>query len=790
MDALLQDLRYALRGLRRSPGFTLAAVLTLALGIGANTTVFSAANAFVLRPADARDPGRLLRVYSNRHSPLGYDQFRYLQEHSRVFSGMTAERNAILAMGGRQGNERVFGALVNGGYFAVLGIPAAAGRMLTPGDDTAPGAHPVVVLSHAFWTRRFGASPSVVGQTITLSGKPYTVIGVAREGFTGSGPGFAPQLWAPIAEAQPLTGWNPAESGSSVYVHGRLRDGFDRRQAQAAMAAAAGALTRLDPERREPVRLTLDPARGIHKELRGPAMAGSAMLLAVVAGVLLMCCANIANLLLARAVARRKEIGIRLALGAGRGRLVRQLLTEAMLLALGGAALGMALAVVGVDALKRFIPQNEPIAVNLSPDVRVLGFTLVISVAAAVLCGLFPARRATSPDLVQSLRPDATLQGRMRTRLVLAQSALCTVLLGGALLFLRSLGNAAEIHPGFEVNQVLNLSVNLSLGAYDDARGAEYYRRLVEAAEALPGVRSAAIGEVVPLGGSNMETRFSLPGDAEENTRHTYFNIVGPKYFATLGIGLLDGRELAPGAANEVVVNRAFAERTWPGRRAVGQQVTFDDRPLTVVGVSRDAKYVTRGEDARPTLYASHAYANSREMTLHVRTAGDPALLKRPLRAAAEALDPALPLPAPRTMKEDTGISLLPARFAAILLGAFGVVALLLAAIGIYGVVSYAVVQRTKEIGIRAALGATQAMLLRLIVGGGIRPVLIGTGVGLLLAMGLTRAAGALLYGVTPLDPALVLGTPLVLVGTALAASLIPARRATRVDPLLALRSE
>lgn len=789
MDTLIQDLRYALRGLRRSPGFTLAAVLTLALGIGANTTVFSAANAFVLRGADARDPGRLVRIHLNRHSPLGYGQFRHVAERNRVFAAVIAERNAVLALAGGAGNERVFGALVSGGYFGTLGIPAAAGRVLTPADDVWPGGHPVVVLSHAFWVRRFGGDAAVVGRTITLSGKPYTVVGVAREGFRGPAPGYAPELWAPMAEAQPLTGWNPAEVESSVYVHARLRPGVSRAQAAANLASLAVELTRLDPGRREPVRLLVERARGIQKEMRGPAVAGSAMLLAVVGGVLLMCCANIANLLLARAAARRREIGIRLALGARRGRLVRQLLTEAALLALGGAVAGLGLALVGIEGLRRFIPTSEPIGIDLSPDGRVFAFTLAVSMAAALLCGLAPARRATSPAVMDALRPGGAEHARLRTRLVLFQSVLCTVLLGGALLFLRSLGNATRIDPGFEAERVLNLTVNLSLGDYDDARGAEYFRRLMEAAEALPGVRSTSMAAVVPLSGSNMETRFLLPGEPEENGgRPTYFNVVGPKYFETLDIGLLDGR--GPAAAEEVVVNRALAERTWPGQRAVGRQLLYDGAPRTVVGVSRDAKYVTRGESPRPTLYLSHAYANSREMTVHVRTAGDPAALRRPLAAAAEALDPALPLPQARTMEEDTRISLLPARFAAILLGAFGAVALLLAAVGIYGVVSYSVVQRTRELGIRAALGATRAGLLGLVLRGGLRPVLIGTGLGLVLAVGFATAARALLYGVSALDPVLLAGTPLVLAATATLASLLPARRATRVDPLVALRSE
>ncbi|MDB4951499.1 MAG: permease [Gemmatimonadetes bacterium] len=797
MDNLMQDLRYALRTLRRAPGFTLAAVLTLALGIGANSTVFSAANALLLKPAaGVAEPGRLARIYQGDHSPLGYAQYLAVREQRRAFAGVVGERHATLGMSvGGAAPERVSGLVVSGGYFAVLGVPAAAGRVLGAADDRAPGASPVVVLGHGFWVRRFGADPGVVGRTVRLSGHPYQVVGVAARGFEAAYPDRAPDVYAPLAELEPLTGMKREEIGGGLYATARLAPGVSREAAAAALGGVAARLTaeRTDrPARPEPLRFRVDHARGMPAELRVPVIAGSILLLLVVGAVLLIGCANLANLLLARATARGREIGVRLALGAERGRVVRQLLAESLVLSLGGGALAFGLTFWTADLLLRFVPDDAGISLDLSPDWRVAVFTGAVAVGATLVFGLVPALRASRPDLMGVLRDEAggLRPSRLRSALVVGQVALCTVLIGGAGLFLRSLGNARHLDPGFDARPVLDLPVDLSLRSYPEDRGRDFYRRLLESASALPGVRSASLGRVVPLGGSNMETRFELPGKGEAAGVHAYFNVVGPRYFATLGIPVVRGRDVSPSDRDVVVVNEALAKQVWPRGDALGRQIEYAGARRTVVGVVRDAKYVSLGEGPRPTLYLSFADGYGPEMTLHVRTAGDPGALRTALAAAAQSLDPALPLESPRPMLRDMDVSLVGARAAAAVLGVFGALAVLLAAVGIYGVVSFSVGRRTREIGIRMALGATADAVLRWVLGGSMRLVGIGLAIGLVLAVAVGRAASSLLYGVGPADPALLLGAPLVLGSVALLASWLPARIATRVDPMAALRRD
>jgi predicted permease len=794
------DVRYAARSLARNPGFAVVAVLTLALGIGANTAIFGVANAFVLRPADAADPGRLLRIHRTEHSPLQYDEFRYVREHARSFSGLFAERNVTVALNAPGGNERVQGELVSGDYFTLLGVGAAEGRVFTAAEDSVPGAHPVVVLSHRYWRGRFGEDPTVVGRTIRLNGRAYPVVGVAREGFSGPYIGYAPDLWVPMAESRPLVGLDLGRWTGSVYVTGRLRPGVSRERAEAELAVLASELTKADPSLREPIRLVTDGSRGINVELRPIAVGAAGALLAVVSLVLLIACANLSNLMLARAVSRRREMGIRLALGAGRGRLVRQMLTESALLALLGGALGLLLTVGANRLLVGFLPADQPIVVDLSPDRRVLLYTLALSLAATLLFGLVPALRASSPRVSAMIREEtgAVRRSRLQGALVVFQVALSLVLLALASLFLRSLGNARSIDPGFAAAPVLDATIDLDLRQYSEERGLVFYDALVRRAESLPRVRSVSLVQVVPLSGSNMETSVAFPGDGEgEARRMTYFNVVGSRYFETLGIPVLRGREFGrddrPGGAAVVVVNQAFAARWWPAGDAVGRRIGLEGPRgpfATVVGVVANSKYVTLGEDPKPTVYLPFSQHYSGEATLLVRAAGSPDALRRPLASLIASLDPQLPAPAIRPMTEETAISLLPARFAATLLGLFGALALLLASVGIFGVLSFLVAQRTRELGVRIALGADHVGLVRLVLRETLRWVAIGSAVGLTLAGLAASAAGSLLYGVRPLDPASLLGASALLALVALLASALPARRAARVDPMVALRAE
>jgi putative ABC transport system permease protein len=799
LEETFSDLRLALRSLARTPGFTVVAVATLALGIGANTTIFSAANAFVLRPADAVDPGRLLRIHRTEHSPLPYDEFRYVREHARSFTGLFAERNVTVALNAPGGNERVVGEMVSGDFFTLLGVGASVGRVFTAAEDSVAGAHPVAVLSHRYWSRRFGGDRSVVGRPIRLNGRAYEVVGVAREGFSGPFVGMSPELWVPMAESLPLVGVDLRGWTGSVYVTGRLRPGVSRARAEAELAVLASDLTKADPSLREPIRLVTDGSRGINVELRPLATGAAGGLLAVVALVLLIACANLSNLLLARAVRRYREMGIRMALGAGRGRLIRQLLTESLVLAVLGGVLGLALAVGAGHWLVGFIPADAPVVVDLDPDRRVLLYTLGLSLAAAVLFGLVPALRASSPRVIALIRDDTrgVLRSRVQGGLVVFQISLSLLLLALATLFLRSLGNARSLDPGFSAAPVLDATVDLDLRQYPPERGRAFYDALLRGAEALPRARSAALAQVVPLSGSNMETSVAFPGDGEEARRMAYFNVVGPRFFETVRIPVLRGREFVrddgPEGAAVVVVNQAFAERNWPGEDALGKRLGVEGPGgpfATVVGVVANSKYVTLGEDPKPTVYLPFSQQYSDEMTLLVRSTGSPDALRKPLASLIASLDPQLPAPAIRRMTEETAISLLPARFAATLLGLFGGLALLLASVGIFGVLSFLVAQRTRELGIRVALGARQRGLVRLVLGETLRWVGIGSAIGLALAVAAATAARSLLYGVSPLDPLSILGAAGLLTLVAMLASWLPARRAARVDPMVALRAE
>ncbi len=799
MDTLLQDIRYAFRTLRRTPGFTLAAVLTIALGMGVNTAVFSLANAVLLRPADARDPGRLVRVHTGDHSPLHRAQLDFLRERSRTLTGLFGERYLEAALNTPQGNRKVNAELVGGSYFTTVGVGAAHGRVFTAAEDTPAAGSAVAVISHRWWREGFGADPSVVGRTLRINGQPVTVVGVAREGFAGAFAGFGPQIWIPLAQMGPLTGTPVGEYNGSLYVGGRLRDGATADAARAELRVLAAELTRAEPGRREPVTFSLDGSSGVTVELRQKFGVFAVALLAVTGLVLLIACSNVANLLLARGVARRREMGVRMAVGAARGRLVRQLLTESLLLALAGAAA----AVLATSALTTFalsrVPPEIPMALHLAPDARVLAFALGGALVAALLFGVAPALRTASADVVTAIKEGSVAPrgARLRNTLVGAQVALCMVLLGSSALFLRSLGAAGNIDPGFDPAPILNQSVDLRLGSYDGVTGPLFYQRLQSTVRGLPGVQSVALQHSIPLQGESRETRVVLPGETEDGPRHaTHFNTVGAGFFRTVGVPVLRGREFTAadraGAPPVVVVNETFVRRHLAGG-GVGSRVSLEGPAgpfATVVGVVRDARYVSLGEDPLPMLYQAFEQSYEPDMTLHVRTSGDPAALAAAVRREAAALDPALPLPAPRTMKDQLRRALLPAQLGAGVLGGMGTLALVLAAVGIYGVVSFAARQRTREMGIRAALGAPRLAVVKLVMGANLRVVGVGLAIGTVLALLTGQLVSGMLYGVAPADPALLIGAPAVLLSVALLASYLPARRASRVDPVVALRSE
>ncbi|HEX8722317.1 MAG TPA: ABC transporter permease [Pyrinomonadaceae bacterium] len=819
MTTLVQDIRFSARRLSKSPGFTLVALVSLALGIGANTAIFSLVNAVLLRPLPVAAPERLVSVSvtGGDDSMHAFSYPTYLDFRDRgsggVLSGLFAERFAPMSLSRAGASERVWGYLVTGNYFEVLGARAARGRTFTPEEDRAPLSAPVAVLSHACWLRRFGGDPGVVGRDVELNGHPFRVVGVMPEGFAGTEIVYTPEVWVPMTMqewVEPGNLWLERRETQNIFAVGRLKDGVTREQAEAALNLFAGQLGREYPETNEGQRIVLVPPGFVIPQLRGAVVGFAAVLMGAVGLVLLIACTNLANLLLARASSRRKEMALRVALGASRWRLVRQLLTESLLLALAGGAAGLLLAAWLLDLVAAYRPPIDvPVWIEAGVDWRVLAFALGASLLTTLLFGLAPALQATRTDLVPALkdagRGDGRTRSRLRGALVVAQVTLSLVLLVAAGLTLRALARLQTASPGFEVEGGLVASFDLGLQGYDEARGREFGRRLVERVRAMPGVRAASLTDLFPLSlnyTSNSVYVEGRPGARGANVPIAMASSVEPSYFDAMGIPVVAGRPFGERdderAPRVVVVNETFARRFFPGaepaREAVGKRIGFkgDQGPWAeIVGVAKDGKYWTIGEAPELFVYSPLAQRYTSTATLVVRAAGgDPRALVPALRAEARALDAALPLYDVKTFEEHMGVSLFPARVAAALLGGFGLLALVLAGTGIYGVVSYAAAQRTREIGIRMALGAQRGDVLRLVAGRGMLLVGAGVALGLAGALALTRFMEGVLYGVSATDPFTFALVVALLLGVALVACLLPARRATKVDPMVALRYE
>ena len=809
---MFQDLRYGLRMLLKKKSFTVIAVLSLALGTGANTAIFSLVNTVLFRPLPVDNPQQIVALNNIAETlqlfpSFSYPNYKDFRDRNDVFSGLIAYRYTPLSLSHDGINERVWGYAVSGNYFEVLGVGSALGRVFSPDDDRTPGGHPLAVMSYKCWLQRFGRDQNIVGKSVRVNGRGYTVIGVAPQGFYGTEIVSAPDLFFPMAMQEQLelgNNWLNNRGADNVFVQGRLKPGVAVAQAQTALNALASELGREFPDFNEGRRVALSPPGLIGMAFRGPVLGFAGLLMAVVGLVLLLACTNLANLLLARATERRREIAVRLALGATRFRVVRQLLTESLLLALAGGALGLPPALWLVSLATAFkLPLNIPVAIEIFVDYRVFVFTFVLSVATGVLFGLLPALQATRTDLVPSLKDDVAFGGHRRSwlksSLIVAQVSLSLVLLVGGGLMMRALEKAQSINLGFETKNAVEISFDLRLQGYESAQGKEFQKQLLERVRALPGVQSAGIADMIPVDLHFSRAAVFVDGMALEravNVPTAMSNRVSPGYFQTMGTRLLEGREFTEQddekAQRVAIVNETFARRFFPGENAIGKQFSLyrpDAAKLVIVGVVQDGKYGGLNEDPKPFVGRPLWQSNVGSTSVIARGFGNEQELKAAVIREIQQLDPHLPMSA-STLVEKMALPMLPARIAASLLGGFGLLALALAAIGIYGVISYAVSSRTREIGIRMALGAQTTAVLNLVLGQGMRLTLVGVAIGLVAALALTRLLKSLLFGVSATDPITFAIASFLLIAVALLACYLPARRATKVDPMVALRHE
>jgi macrolide transport system ATP-binding/permease protein len=813
----MNDLKYAFRMLVKSPGFSLVAIVSLALGIGANTAIFSLINAVLLRPLPVADPQSLVLVSTTDQRnpgnlPLSHLNFKDLRAQTSVFTDMASLSFNQMNYSHGEGSEQIPVQVVTSNFFSLLGAEPSLGRSFRPEEETQ--VTPVVVVSHGFWQRSLGSDPSIVGRTITLNRTPYTVIGVAPQHFTGILLGGGPSAWIPMSRnvvVQPT--WYDTRRGLFLFSVARLKPGVTLEQARSNLRTVFANLEQafpVDNTGRSANAVPLLEAR-LNPNGQGPnvLVQQSTVLMVVVGIVLLIACANIANLLLSRASKRRREVAIRLALGARRSRLVRQLMTESLLLALLGGIAGLALAswtLTAIVAAELPLPfPVDPKALSLDP--RVLAFTSALALLTGILFGLAPALQASRPDVVPVLKnelaPSAAghrgLRGlvSLRQLLVVAQVAMSLIALIAAAVFLRELRNAQRIDTGFETRGVLVMNFNLLREGYTPERGATFYEQIVERAAALPGVQGAAIAQSPPLAGGFARSVFPEGADTTTTGRIlVQVNTVGLDYFRTIGIPLVRGRDFERGDTAEapkvVIVNQTMAAQFWKGEDPIGKRFKFfgDADFTSVIGVARDSKYNGVAEDPQNYIYQPMSQNYTPQATLHVRTAGDAASLAGAVRAAARELDPSLSVFNVRTLAEQVSNSLQQLTMNVLMLAVFGALALLLASIGLYGVASYAVAQRTREIGVRMALGARPASVVGLVLGQGMVLVGIGLAIGLVVAYSAAGLMATLVQVVNPHDPLTFAATAAALGAVALLASYIPARRATRIDPLIALRTD
>ena len=840
METLFNDLRAAIKTHWKYKGITLIAVVSLAIGIGANTAIFSIVNSALLRPRAVSNPEQLVELYVGRrdepYQSTSYPSYLEFRERNEVFTGLAAYHIDQFKLGGAHEVEQIWGEAVSGNYFEVLGLQPQKGRMFLPEEDVVPGRNPVVVISHGLWQRRFNSDPSVIGQPITINNQVLTVIGIAPPQYTGIMRGLASEVWVPtmmMPQLQPTIGTPilTSRGNSWVVMIGRLKPDVTVEQARARFDVLGREMQAAYPEewrskhegtgavRELFVTLLSESETRLHPSMQSSAYALVGLLVVIVNLVLLIACINLAGMLLARAVARRKEIAVRLALGASRARIIRQLLTESVLLSLIAGAAGVALAIWLLGLLMSFMPafpEGIRVALNLQVDWKVVVYAVVFSTLTGLVFGLAPALHSSRADVSSVLKDDASgfsgryRKSRLRMSLVVAQVAFSVLLLISAGLVLRSLEKIRPTRLGFTTENVLVVPITLDEAQYDRPKTQELYRQLSERVASLPGVQTVSLVDGVPggfMGGSRRGIeiegyRFSAGESMEIDS-----SVVGPRYFSNMKVPLLLGRDFEDrdreGAPCVAIINEAFSQRYFSDGSALGKHLARRrGRPnapklqCEIVGIVRDNAWQSLQKVVRPFFALSVLQSEEYRMTLLVNSDGNPASLTQAVRRTVHELDPKIPVNDVKTLTDHFSTEVYPFRLLGLVMGSCGFFALLLATVGIYGVVSYSVAQRTREVGIRMALGAIQTDILKLVVGQGMVPVAFGLGAGLLLSFALTRVLTSsafeieLLFGITATDSLTFIGVTLLLSLVGLVACYMPARRAMQVDPVVALREE
>ena len=817
---MINDLRFAVRMLIKYPAFSIVAFLALVLGIGANTTVFGIINALVLRPLPVGHSEEVVKVFTTDNHIKGnqstsYPNFQDYEKQNTAFTSMAAY--TFVGVGMTRGSDtlNVNGLLVTGNYFDLFQINPSLGRTFLPEEDSTPNGHPVVVLGYKFW-KKLGGEPTIVGSQVTLNGHSFTVIGVAPAAFTGVDVGLDPDIYVPMSMHQWIRPggdlWFELRRALLLNIVARLKPGVTMSQAQAQMRTIAKQLEQAYPDvnkERSIALVSLEAAKS--QGLAGPnnedlARNVSLLLLAASVSILLIACANVANLLLARSTARQGEMAVRLALGAGRGRIVRQLLTESVLLGVLGGFGGVILAYCLGDVLVALLPPTPfPISLNPQPDWRVLIFSFAVAVFSGIIFGLAPALQMARWDLIQGLRERVSTGGgavtrfNLRSLLVVAQIAVSLLLLIGSGLFLKSFYKAQAIDPGFRTDNLDIVTINPVLAGYDSDRALQVVRAIADQIRHDPRVAGADVNNYVPLFGGEGRTIVidgRDPND-EHNRKFANYSPITPGYFQTMGIQLLRGRNFTEqdaekNAAPVAIIDETMASEFWPNEDALGRRFRFmiSKEPIEVIGIARNSKAVTLGETPISMVYWPLKEMTDQGITLFVHTTGAPGMMLSEIRRIVRSVDVHIPITYEKTIRQHMAIALWPSWMGAMLLGSLGLLAFILASMGVYGVMAYSVSQRTRELGIRMALGAQTSQVIQLVLRQGMSLAVIGLGLGLFAAFGSTRLAGSLLYGVNPSDPVIFVGVTSLLAFAAFAACYFPARRALKINPVTALRTE